>query len=474
MNFMEFTGYMEVGKILKVIILAGGGGSRLFPLSRKSYPKQFLKLEDDMSLLAHTVRRFLPIVRAEDIVVVTNQQYLYHVKNELAECQAEQAHIILEPQARNTAPAIGLALAFCQSELSCEKQEVMVVAAADHVIRPQQEFEKCICRGADVAGEGNLITFGIPATAPETGYGYIEAGEPVGAAFEVKSFKEKPVTSVAEQYVRAGNYYWNSGMFAFSLGFMLEEIETYQPEISKAIAEGFAYMQENFAKLPEISIDYAIVEHSKKVKMVPLTCYWNDIGSWDAMYDIMPKDDNGNAVQGDVLALECQNSLIMGRDRLIAGIGLDDLLLVETDDVIVVAKKGESQKVKNVVEKLKAMNLKEAVEHTTIYHEWGTSSVIGQGKGYCMKKVRVMPGKKLMMQMHYHRTEHWIILRGAAEVVRGNEHKFLHEEESVFIPQMVKHQLINPGRIPLELIEIQNGSYISEDDIVRFGEQGRD
>ena len=204
--------------------------------------------------------------------------------------------------------------------------------------------------------------------------------------------------------------------------------------------------------------------------MVELSCYWNDIGSWDAMYDILPKDDNGNAVKGDVLALDCKDSLIMGRDRLIAGIGLNDLLLVETDDVIVVAKKGESQKVKDVVEKLKAMNRKEAVEHTTIFHEWGTSSIIGQGKGYRMKKVRVMPGKKLALQMHYHRTEHWVLLRGTAEVVRGEERMFIHEEESVFIPQTVKHQLANPGKIPLELIEIQNGAYISEDDIVRFAE----
>lgn len=453
---------------MKVIILAGGGGSRLFPLSRKSYPKQFLKLEDDMSLLMHTVKRFLSMVAAEDIIVVTNKRYLYHVQNELLECQAEQAHILLEPQARNTAPAIGLAVAFCQSVLECSKEEVLVVAAADHVIRPQREFEKCIRRGEKLAGQGGLITFGIPAVTPETGYGYIEAGEEVGAAFSVLSFKEKPVLSVAEKYVKAGNYYWNSGMFAFSLEFMLKEMAVYQPEISKEIAAGFAHMQENFRELPDISIDYAIVERSCDVKMVPLTCYWNDIGSWDAMYDILPKDESGNAVQGDVLAMECQNSLIMGRDRLIAGIGLDDLLLVETDDVIVVAKKGESQKVKNVVEKLKAMNRKEAVEHTTIYHEWGTSSVIGQGKGYCMKKVRVMPGKKLALQMHYHRTEHWVVLRGTAEVVRGEEHMYIHEEESVFIPQTVKHQLGNPGKIPLELIEIQNGAYISEDDIVRF------
>ena len=257
-------------------------------------------------------------------------------------------------------------------------------------------------------------------------------------------------------------------MFAFSLETIKREMMAYQPEIAQQMDTGYEQMLANFADLPEISIDYAVAERSKNVCMVELSCYWNDIGSWDAMYDILPKDDNGNAVKGDVLALECRDSLIMGRDRLIAGIGLDDLLLVETDDVIVVAKKGESQKVKNVVEKLKSMHRKEAVEHTTIFHAWGTSSIIGQGKGYRMKKVRVMPGKTLSMQMHYHRTEHWVVLRGTAEVVRGEERMFIHEEESVFIPQTVKHQLSNPGKIPLEVIEIQNGAYISEDDIVRL------
>ena len=455
---------------MKVIILAGGGGSRLFPLSRKSYPKQFLKLEDDSSLLAHTVQRFMCFVSAEDIVVITNQKYFYHVQNELSECNAEEAHILLEPVARNTAPAIGLSAAFVRSKLKCDDDEIMLVAAADHVIRPLAKFQQCVKNAEILAKSGKLVTFGIPAKRPETGYGYIEAGDSFGVGSKVKSFKEKPDVVTAEKYVAAGNYYWNSGMFAFSLGTIEQEFIRYQPEIAKQLQAGYEHMLVNFADLPEISIDYAVAERSHNVCMVELSCYWNDIGSWDAMYDILPKDDNANAVKGDVLALDCKGSLIMGRDRLIAGIGIDDLLLVETDDVIVVAKKGESQKVKNVVEKLKAMHRKEAVEHTTIFHEWGTSSIIGQGKDYCMKKVRVMPGKKLSLQMHYHRTEHWVILRGTAEVVRGSERMFIHEEESVFIPQTVKHQLTNPGKIPLELIEIQNGDHISEDDIVRFAE----
>lgn len=455
---------------MKIIILAGGGGSRLFPLSRKSYPKQFLKLEDEKSLLVHTVERFLDFVVPEDILVVTNQRYLYHVQNELAECQAEGAHIILEPVARNTAPAIGLAVQFCEEKLGCEGGEPLVVAAADHVIRPQDVFTACIAEAAEVAqqGDGSLVTFGIPAKSPETGYGYIEAGASDGKSFVVESFKEKPDLATAERYVAAGNYYWNSGMFAFTIDFMKGEMAKYQPEIAAILAQGYDSAVAHFADMPEISIDYAIAERSQMVRMVPLTCYWNDIGSWDAMYDILPHDEHGNAVQGDVLALDCKDSLIMGHDRLIVGIGLDDLLLVETDDVIVVAKKGESQKVKTVVEKLKKMGRKEAVEHTTMYHRWGTSTVIGQGVGYRMKKVRVMPGKAIAMQMHYHRTEHWVVLRGTAEVTRGEEKTMIHERESVFIPQTTKHKLANPGRIPLELIEIQNGSYIGEDDIVRL------
>ena len=456
---------------MKIIILAGGGGSRLFPLSRKSYPKQFLCLEDNKSLLGHTVERFLSFVEASDILVVTNEKYLYHVQSELAECGAKDAHIVLEPIGRNTAPAIGLAALYCESKLGCAQDEVLIVAAADHVIRPLEQFEICMRKGAAVAASDCLVTFGIHAKSPETGYGYIETGERTGDSVAVASFKEKPDLSTAQSYVDAGNYYWNSGMFAFKLGFLWQEFGKYEPMIADILQTGYETAVAKFADMPDISIDYAVAERSQAVRMVPLDCYWNDIGSWDAMYDILPKDKDGNALKGDCLTIDCKDSLILGRDRLIAGIGLEDLLLVETDDVIVVAKKGESQKVKNVVEQLKKQGRKEAVEHTTKYHEWGTSSIIGNGPGYRMKKVRVMPNKKLTLQMHYHRSEHWIVLRGTAAVLRGDEQMMVHESESVFIPQTTKHQLSNPGRIPLEIIEIQNGSYIGEDDIVRYVEE---
>ncbi|SEH25249.1 mannose-1-phosphate guanylyltransferase/mannose-6-phosphate isomerase [Selenomonas sp. KH1T6] len=454
---------------MKVIILAGGGGSRLFPLSRKAYPKQFLALEDDKSLLVHTVERFLSLVPAEDIVLVTNESYLYHVQSELELCHAEKAHIVLEPVARNTAPAIALAAKYCESELECGRDEVMIIAAADHVIKQQGAFCACISKAAEVAAEDAFVTFGIKPRSPETGYGYIEAGTEENGNFKVRSFKEKPNLGLAEEYVAAGNYYWNSGMFAFTLGCIMDELATYQPEIT-GLMEGRNYgeVRDSFGKMPSISIDYAVAELSRKVRMVPLSCYWNDIGSWDAMYDILPKDEDGNAVKGDCITIGCKDSLLIGHDRLIAGIGIDDLLLIESDDVIVATKKGNSQKVKDVVETLKKNNRKEATEHTTLYYYWGTSSALGKGKNYVMRKLRIMPGKTLPMRMHYHRTEHFIVLSGTAEVKRDEKTMMIHENESAFIPQTTRYELSNPGRIPLEIIEIRNGTYLGEDDIVEF------
>lgn len=452
---------------MKIIILAGGGGTRLFPLSRRSFPKQFLKIENEKSLLVHTIERFLPLVSAKDIIIVTNETYRYHVQSELAECHAEEAHILLEPVARNTAPAIALAVRFCMDKLSCMPDEAMVVAPADHVIRPIDVFKDCILQAESLVKSEVLVTFGIPASSPETGYGYIET-EAAGAGLHVVSFTEKPNGETAQKYVDSGNYYWNSGMFAFTSAFMNREFHAYCPKISAVVDKGYDEAVKHFGEMPNISIDYAVAEHSKWVRMVPLTCYWNDIGSWDAVYDILPKDESGNAARGDILTQACKNSLLIGRDRLIAGIGLEDLLIVETNDVILVAKRGESQQVKQVVEHLKEQGRKEAVEHTTMYHAWGTSSVIGRGEGYRMKKVRVSPGQGITLQMHYHRSEHWVVLRGTASVVRGEETLVIHEGESVFIPQATKHQLTNPGRIPLEIIEVQNGAYIGEDDIVRF------
>ena len=454
---------------MKVIILAGGGGSRLFPLSRKSYPKQFLALEDDKSLLVHTLERFRDLVPAENIILVTNEDYMYHVQNELETCGAETAHVVLEPVARNTAPAIALAAKFCEAELGCDEGEVLVIAAADHVIRQHKEFAACIRQAAQAASQGSFVTFGIKPSKPETGYGYIEAGAEDGGTYQVLSFKEKPELAVAEQYMAAGNYYWNSGMFAFTLGCIMEEMAAYQPEISGLMAAGsYEDVRAHFEEMPSISIDYAVAEHSRKVRMVPLTCYWNDIGSWDAMYDILPKDEGGNAVMGDCITIACRNSLLVGHDRLIAGVGIDDLLLVESDDVVVATKKGNSQEVREIVERLKKKGRKEATEHTTLYYYWGTSSALGRGKNYVMRRLKVMPGKALSLHMHYHRTEHWIVLSGTGEVRRGDEVTMIHENESVFIPQTVAHRLANPGRIPLEIIEIRNGTYLDDDDIVEL------
>lgn len=453
---------------MKVVILAGGGGTRLFPLSRQGYPKQFLKIGDDASLLAQTILRFLPLVAETDLLIVTNQEYLHHVQAELKVCGVESAHIILEPVARNTAPAIALSVRYCIDKLGVSEDEVIVITPADHIIRPTEEFAKAVQLAANMAQKGKIVTFGIKPDKPETGYGYIQAGEPWKAGFKVESFREKPDLETAEKYVQDGNYYWNSGMFCFTVGCFQAEMAALAPEIAALAAEPWKVVAENFAAMPEISIDYALAEKSQKVITIPLTTYWNDIGSWDSIYDVLDKDENGNALEGDCLLVDSANSLVLGRSRLIAGIGLEDLLVVETDDVILVAKKGESQKVKDVVTELKRRGRTEAEVPTTVHRPWGSYTVLGEGPGYKMKKIVVAPGGRLSLQMHYHRSEHWIVTGGSARVTIGEEDKMVHENESVFIPMSTKHRLENPGRIPLEIIEVQNGKYLEEDDIVRF------
>jgi len=453
---------------MKVIILAGGGGTRLFPLSRQGYPKQFLKIGEKASLLAQTIRRFLPVAAEPDIVIVTNKEYLHHVQAELKTCGVEGAHIILEPVARNTAPAIALAARYCLDKLGVSENEVMFVTPADHIIRPVADFGKSVRSAAVMASEGKIVTFGIKPDKPETGYGYIQAGASWGDGFVVDSFREKPDTETAEKYVNAGNYYWNSGMFGFTIACLQAELAVSAPEIAALSAQPLETVIENFAEMPNISIDYAVAEKSRQVVTIPLTTYWNDIGSWDAIYDVLDKDENGNALEGDCLLVDSTNSLVLGRSRLIAGIGLEDLLVVETDDVILVAKKGESQKVKDVVAELKKQGRTEAEVPTTVHRPWGSYTVLGEGTGYKMKKISVVPGGRLSLQMHYHRSEHWIVTGGSAKVTIGEEEKIVHENESVFIPMSTKHRLENPGRITLEIIEVQNGKYLEEDDIVRF------
>lgn len=453
---------------MKIVILAGGGGTRLFPLSRSSYPKQFLQIDGEQSLLAQTVTRFLSIVIPSDIIVVTNDAYQHQVKAELADCKAQAAHILLEPVGRNTAPATALAMRYCVDKLGIDRNEVILVAPSDHMIHSQQDFAADVKKAERMAKQGKIVTLGVKPDKPETGYGYIHAGPSCDDGFLVESFKEKPERATAEKYLEAGGYYWNSGIFAFTVESMRTELEKHQSDIYRLLELPFEEMLARFRQMPNISIDYAVAERSNKMAIIPLKAYWNDIGSWDAVYDVMEKDEAGNAVKGDCLPLNCTNTLMMSRGRLLAGIGLKDLLVVETDDVIVVAHRGDSQHVKDLVTELTRQGRKEAVENTTVYRPWGSYTVMGEGKGYKIKKIGVISGQKLSLQLHYRRSEHWVVIGGTAKVTVGETEKMVQHNESVYIPPSTKHRLENPGKIPLEIIEIQNGDYLEEDDIVRF------
>jgi len=455
---------------MKIIILAGGGGSRLFPLSRTSYPKQFLKINSNKSLLGQTIDRFLTLVKPYDMVIVTNQDYVNLVKEELIASNAEAAHILLEPLARNTAPAIAFAVRYCIDRLGCESEEVMIVTPADHLISPLAKFTENIRQAVGMAQSNKLVTLGIEPDSPETGYGYIKAGQPFGNGFSVDSFREKPDRATAESYLAAGGYYWNSGMFAFTIACFLEELRANREDLYALADQGLEEMRVNFDQLPNISFDYAVAEKSEQVVMLPLMAKWSDIGSWDAVYEVMEKDTDGNALQGDCLQIACSNTLMLGQSRLIAGIGLEDILVVETSDVIVVAKKGESQKVKDLVSALKENSRLEADDHMTVYRPWGFFTVLSSGQGFKIKKIVVNPGQILSLQMHYHRSEHWIVISGTAKVTIGASKHNVYENESVFVPQTARHRLENAGIVPLVIIEVQNGSYLEEDDIVRFAD----
>lgn len=451
---------------MKVIILAGGGGTRLFPLSRKSRPKQFLSVDKEESLLGETIARFKGIVRPEDIVIVTNKAYYHHVQTELLEAGVSGANVVLEPQSKNTAPAIALAVKFCQTQLNSNDDEVMFISTSDHIIRPAVTFHNAVIKAEELAKKGKFVTFGILPTKPETGFGYIETGKDIDGALITSSFKEKPDLETAERYIVAGNYFWNSGMFAFRIDTYISELKNYAQDVFEHIHDSFVETVNDFCNMPDISIDYAVAEKSKIGVTLPLKLYWNDVGSWDAIYDVLDKDEDGNAIKGDVVTINCKDNLILGETRLIAGIGLKDIMIVETDDVILIAQKGESQQVKNLVNELQKRGRKEAVEHTTLYYKWGHQSVLGTGKNYKMKQLVIRPGESIESKMHYHRSVHWVVIQGAAEVIIDGEAQMLHDNESVFIPKTTYYSINNPGKISLILIEVENGEYLDDDDIV--------
>lgn len=458
---------------MKIIILAGGGGTRLFPLSRACYPKQFLKIAGEKSLLQQTVERFLIIAKQEEIVIVTNKDYIFHVQEDLQEIGAEKINVITEPTGKNTAPAIALAISYCKDCLNCCEDEILFVSPADHLIKPAEKFVELVQQSEQVCKDKNdIITIGVKPTKPETGYGYIQAaGKVADTVFYVKSFKEKPDKVTAEKYLAEGNYYWNAGMFMFSIGRMEIELEQYVPEIAKISQQGYENCINNFTEMPDISIDYAVAEKSTHMSVMPMKeIYWNDIGSFDSIAEVLA-DKNGNGIYGDVITAVCQNTTILGSDRLISCIGLKDLIVVDTPDSLLITEKGKSQEVKKVVEKLKKQHRKEAIENRTMYRPWGSYTILAEGEGYKVKRITIKPGAKLSLQMHYHRSEHWTVISGTGKLTLDDKVVIFKENESTYIPIAVKHRLENPGQIPLSIIEVQNGRYLGEDDIVRFDDE---
>lgn len=463
---------------MKTFILAGGGGERLWPLSRNNFPKQFLKLNGSMSLFQQTVGRLLGAVSPEDMIVITNSSYQFHVSSALNSLpgmngSVSGAHTILEPLSRNTAPAIALGVKYCQERLGCPEDEIIFLSPSDHIIKPPDEFAKRVRCAEEIAQKGYIVTFGIKPDKPETGYGYLKFGGPSSEDcaqkfFKVERFAEKPDRDTAKRYIYEGNYYWNSGMFAFSIRTILEELQRYAPDIFEICHQGYEEMLLHFQRMPNISIDYAVMEKSDKVVALPFDLYWNDVGSWDSLFDILDKDANGNVLQGDVVAIDTKDTFLLGKKRLITAVGLENCLVVETDDAILIAKKGEAQKVKDIVKKLKENARPEAVDHVTTYRPWGNYTVLENGPRYKIKRIVINPNEKLSLQMHYHRSEHWVVVKGSAKVTTGGKECFIHENESAYIPKSTMHRLENPGKIPLEIIEVQNGEYLGEDDIVRF------
>lgn len=454
------------------VILSGGSGTRLWPLSREAYPKQFLPLVGQTTMVQATWQRVASLAGKRPIIVA-NQEHRFIVAEQLMEVGAKPEAIILEPIGRNTAPAI--AIAALEATRNGD-DALLLVLPSDHVVQDEAIFHESVKAAEGIANEGKLVTFGVVPSGPETGYGYIKAIPGQGPR-AVERFVEKPNLETAKAYVASGEYYWNSGMFLFKASSYLDALEKFQPAMLEACRRSFEQAKRDedfirldattFAQCPSDSIDYAVMEKTEDAAVVPLDAQWSDVGSWSALWEVTPRDGQGNAHHGDVISIDCRDTYAYGQ-RLIAMVGLDNVVVVETDDAILVSDKSRVQEVKAVVSRLKQEGRSQVTWHRKVYRPWGAYDSIDNGERFQVKRITVKPGATLSLQMHHHRAEHWIVVSGTAKVTRGDETILLTENQSTYIPLGVRHRLENPGRLPLELIEVQSGSYLGEDDIVRF------
>ena len=459
------------------VILSGGSGTRLWPLSRKNLPKQFLALTGDRTLFQQTVARTRAVDGVAAPIVVCSEEHRFLVAEQLRALNVAGASILLEPMPRNTAPAIAVA---AWQALAKDKDGTLLVLPADHLIGDTAGFAEAVGKALPLAEQNWLVTFGIRPETPETGFGYIKRAEALdGSGFRVERFVEKPNAAKAKEYVEAGNYEWNSGMFLFKASRYLEELQKHAPAMHAACKAAFDAAKADldfvridkkaFAASPDNSIDYAVMENTTRAAVVPVSCAWSDIGSWDALWATSERDNQGNRLEGDVIAIDSRNCFVRGTERrLVAALGLDDIVIVDTPDAVLVAPRARAQDVKQLVDRIKADGRQEHLFHRKVYRPWGSYDSIDMGERFQVKRIIVKPGAALSLQKHHHRAEHWVIVSGTAEVTRNEEVFLVAENESTFLPLGAVHRLRNPGKMPLELIEVQSGSYLGEDDIVRL------
>lgn len=467
-------------KNIKPVILCGGTGTRLWPLSRESYPKQYLSItkNDKYSMLQNTLKRISSMESVKSPIFITNEEHRFIIAEQIRQIGVKDKSIILEPYGRNTAPAIAIAAIDC---INNGIDPNLLVLASDHYIKDIKKFQETINFALKKSEEGRLVTFGVIPTSPETGYGYIEAENEVNLdllqALKVKNFFEKPNKLKAESFLKNSKFLWNSGIFMFKASTILRELEKFEPQLinncKKALEEKVIDLEfkrlgkEFFENCPDISIDVAVMERTKLASVVPLDSGWSDVGSWSSVWEVSKKDIYGNVNLGNIKSIESKNSYLRSENRLVVGIGLDNMIVVETNDAVLVAHKDNIQKVKNVVKELKKGGFSEGINHRKIYRPWGNYISVVEGFRWQVKRIEVKSGESLSLQMHHHRTEHWIVVTGTAEVEINNEKFIIGENKSIYIPLGAKHRLTNPGKIPLVLIEVQSGAYLEEDDIVR-------